>query len=327
MRRALVITAALAATLPASASAAGPRQTFTGAFTSKTPGASSGYRLAIDYFNPADPQAKPPAVERVLQRLHEGSRLDTSAAPRCTASDAELVSQGAAACPANTQVGTGEIDADIGQAVGRFPRVIKTRVTVFNADQELILYAESTNAGDPPLRVPSRSAVGERTFTSEAPPIPAVSPSDPYLAIKRVRLDIHAVTAGGKALIRTPPACPAGGAWTTTGTFTYRDGVTETVSNGSPCTPGAGRGSRDRWKPRIRFRGLRRGCASTRVGVRIGEHNRLRRAVAWLDGRRVRSTRRKRFGVRILAGRHRLKVVAVDAAGNRARRAIRFRRC
>jgi hypothetical protein len=334
VRRALAMTAALAAALPATAGAAPIRQAFTGTFTSATPGASTGYRLAIDYFKPGDPQGKAPAVQRVVQQLHAGSRLDTSVPPRCGASDAELASQGAAACPTNTRVGQGEIDADIGQGLGRIPRVIKTTVTVFNANRELILYAESTNAGDPPLRVPTRTAVGDRTFTSQAPPIPAADPSDPYLAIKRVRLSISAVTRAGRAFIKTPPSCAAGGAWTNTGTFTYRDGQTQTVSSRSPCSGRLAR-RRDRWAPRIRIRGLRRrGCAARpfRPQVRIGERNPLRRAAVSVDRRRLRSTKRKRFRVRIpierlRSGRHRLVVVAVDATGNRARRTFRFRRC
>lgn len=325
MGRAFAIAAVIAVTLPAAAAAAEPRQSFSGTFTSMAPAASTGYRLELDYRDPANPQGKPHAVQRVLQTLNVGARIDTAAVKRCTASDAELVSQGASACPADSQVGQGELDADIGQDAGRVPRVIKTRVTVFNADHAVILFSESTNAGDPPLRVPSRSPAGERTFTSETPPIAAAPPPDPYLAIKRVRLMIGPAGTNARPLIRTPATCPAAGTWTNSAAFTYRDGITDTALSRSPCSGTARR--RDHWKPRIRFRGVRRRCKLGRVGVRIGEHNRLRRAVASLDGRRVRSTRRKRFAVRVSAGRHRLAVVAVDAAGNRARRTVRFRRC
>ena len=334
MKRMAATIAALAAALPATAAAAGPRQTFGGAFTTAVPGASSGYRLAIDYRDPANPGGKPYAVQRVLQQLHAGSRIDTTVPPRCTASDAQLNTQGASACPADTRVGTGELSVDFGQGAGRVPRVVETRVTVFNADRQVILFAESTNAGDPPIRVTSRSAAGERTFTSDTPPVPGASPSDPYMAIKRVRLSLDPVTMRGRAFIRTPPSCPASGAWTTTGTFTYRDGAVETVASQTPCSRASAR-RRDRWRPRIRIRGVpRRRCTARtfRARVRIGEHNPLRRAAASLGRRTLRSTRRKQFYVRVRAsglrrGRHRLAVVAVDAAGNRARRTVRFRRC
>jgi hypothetical protein len=69
--------------------------------------------------------------------------------------------------------------------------------------------------------------------------------------------------------------------------------------------------------------GINQGCtasASVRVPVRINE--RVRRVVVSLDGRRLRSTSRRRFVLRInarrlRAGRHALRIVATDRAGNR----------
>jgi Tol biopolymer transport system component len=99
---------------------------------------------------------------------------------------------------------------------------------------------------------------------------------------------------------------------------------------GTPATPGATGGSpetpaarRDRRRPRVRVAGISQGCtASTalRVPVRINE--RVRRVGVRLDGRLIRRTSSRRFTVvinarRLREGRHTLRVVAVDAAGNR----------
>ena len=325
-----ILSVASLAIAPAAAGAA--RQSFAGTLTSTLPATSSGYRLAIDYVNPEDPNRKPYAVERVVQTLNAGARIDTSVPPRCEASDAELVAQGASACPASTRVGGGELAVDIGMGVGPLPRVIENRVTVFNADHELILFSESTNTEGRPVRTATRTRVSERTLTSQVPPIPAFPPPDPFLAIKRVRLELPALSRGTGArrrhFITTPSSCPASRAWTNTGTFTYRDGVTETVASRSPCV------AADRRRPRIRVSGVPRRCARRdfTARVRIFERSRLRGASLRLDGRLLARTRRKRFSRRIRARRaragvHRLTVTAVDAAGNRATRTARFSRC
>ena len=38
-----------------------------------------------------------------------------------------------------------------------------------------------------------------------------------------------------RAYMRTPPSCPATGAWTTTVLFSYRDGSTQQLAAATPC--------------------------------------------------------------------------------------------
>lgn len=91
----------------------------------------------------------------------------------------------------------------------------------------------------------------------------------------------------------------------------------------TPPAPNRPRARRDRRRPRVRVAGINQGCtasAALRVPVRINE--RVRRVVVRLDGRRIRSTSRRRFVLRINvrrldAGRHALRIVATDRAGNR----------
>jgi hypothetical protein len=211
------------------------RQTFSGTFTAELPDSSTGYRLEIDYRNPEDPEAKPHSVQTILQRLHPGTGIDTSVPERCTASDAQLIAQGESACPADTRVGGGELDVDTGMAVGTTPRVIENRVVFFNADEELILFTESTNTSGPPIRAAGRTEVGDGTLTSQAPPLPGFPPPDPFTAIDRVSVALDAVSTDRGSFITTPSSCPAGGEWTNSATFTYRDGESQTVESASPC--------------------------------------------------------------------------------------------
>jgi hypothetical protein len=62
------------------------------------------------------------------------------------------------------------------------------------------------------------------------------------------------------------------------------------------------------------------------------EQSALRFADVRRGFRRLRRTRRKNFSVRVPVrglrpGTHRLRFRATDAAGNRARRTVRFQRC
>ena len=310
------------------------RQSFGGTFTTEAPSSSSGYRLSIDYVNPQQPDGKPYAVQRIVQRLHPGTRIDTSVPPRCAASDQQLVSQGEGACPPATRVGGGRLDADTGMGAGPLPRVIVSRVVFFNAEDELILFTQSTNAGDPPIRTSGRVKVGPATFTSMVPPVPGSPPPDPFLAIKRVRVMLDSVTSDvdgqRRAFITTPALCPRDRRWHAEASFSYRDGVTQTaVSPPSACR------RPDRWTPRIRVRGVpRRGCARRAFAARVlaVDHGGLRSVGVRLNGRRLRRTAAKRQRVRVRVrrlrpGGHRLVVTAVDQTGNRSRRTVRFRAC
>ena len=122
-------------------------------------------------------------------------------------------------------------------------------------------------------------------------------------------------------------------------TFTVNlSGATAGATTGPPATvtitdndatPAA-----DTRAPRISIAGVPDTCVRSGfvVRVRIRDASRLRSARVRLDGRVVARTTRKRFRVRIPAGRmasgqHRIRVTATDRAGNRRTRAVRFTRC
>jgi hypothetical protein len=207
---------------------AGPRERATLKFNRERPAKSTGAKLAIDYRNPDDPNAKPPAVRKVVIKAARGTRIDTSVPGLCTASDAELIALGAAACPDKSRVGGGVVTVDTG-----FPgpgRIITSDVTLLNNTGQLILLTEDrgTNA-----RLVTRSTIAGRRLKTEAPPLPGTPPDGG--AIDTVDLHLKRVTRPGHAYLRTPRRCPARGAWINRLRFTYADGVTEHVRNRSRC--------------------------------------------------------------------------------------------
>jgi uncharacterized repeat protein (TIGR01451 family) len=91
----------------------------------------------------------------------------------------------------------------------------------------------------------------------------------------------------------------------------------------------------DRGKPAVGVAGVSAtGCSRTAftARIRISDASALRRVVVTVDGRTLRRTNRKRFTISIpaqnmRAGRHTLRVLAVDARGNRRTVSRQFRRC
>src|SRR3712207_5014189 len=144
LRNVVVAAAATLVALPAAAAAqseAPAYQTASAPFTTTVPGSPSGLRLSIDYRNPSDPSGKPHSVQRVVVRFHRGTRIDTAVPGQCKANEAQFAEQGASACPAETRVGAGEVDFDTGSPVE--PRIAKTRVTLFNNQDQLIFFFET----------------------------------------------------------------------------------------------------------------------------------------------------------------------------------------
>jgi hypothetical protein len=273
--------------------------------------------------------------------LPPGTSVDDSVPELCEASDQELIATGAGACPEGSVIGGGELDVDTG--IDGPARTLANTVTVFNAEGQLILLLDSTSGA--PRRLVTRSVVEGRTITTEVPPTPG-GPPDGFAAIKRVRLRLEPVSRGGASYLTTPPICPAGGSWTTTLTFTYRDDGSYAVASPSPCAQRASETDRgeapararqtDRTPPRIRLRGIpRRRCARRGFTVRVGVQETgsgLRSVSILRDGRRLAAGTRPALATRIRTrglrrGRHTITAVAVDRAGNRAVRTVRFRRC
>jgi hypothetical protein len=223
------------------ASAAGQRQSGGVTFTSSEPGAATGTRFRFEFTNPENPDQKPHTITRFVVRSPAGTVFDFGAAPQCTASDAELQSQGAAACPADTKVGGGLAVSDTGSSGGFPPRYSESTITQFNGDNETIGVGE--NKDIPAIKTVTRSKANGTTSSTDFPTFPGTPPPDPYTPLKSLKVDFPPYVRSGRALVRTPRTCPSTGYWTTVTEFTYADGVTQSVASQSPChAPSAGGG-------------------------------------------------------------------------------------
>lgn len=290
-----IAAAAAFATVAAAPAAAAPqRQTVHAELTTTRPGAPTGVRLSVDWRNPANPVGKPYAVSRMVSRLAPGHVIDTGALEQCRASNAELYARGAAACPAGSRLGGGSIVSDSGGAFGPIPRFNENRVDQFNTAGGMVVVAETKNAPIIPgiTRVVSRPTIRGNVITSNFPTLPGRPPPDPYTALRTLRLASPPLVRGGRAYWRTPPTCSSSGRWTGSMTFTYKDGVSQTVPTVAPCSRPAVAPAR--LTLRLSGRRGRRGCFRSRVRATVTGRDRglARRADFLIGGKRfARDTR------------------------------------
>ena len=210
----------------ATASTGETRQSAKALFTEKRAGSSTGMELSIDYVNPADPAAKPPAVRVVELTLARGAIIDTGAVPSCAAGDLELMLFGPSGCTESI-VGGGSLRLDTGMP--QPVRSLENEVTLLNAAGDLVFLFRNRQTG---VRLASHSPITDgRTITSRAPFLPGTPPDG--AAVDTVAETIERIA--GPAYIRTPPRCPRSRRWVNRWTFTYADGVEQTVRSRSRC--------------------------------------------------------------------------------------------
>jgi hypothetical protein len=230
-----LIAGALGAVLVGGAAVAlagGSRQEAGYKLGSHQPHHGTSEHFVFDYRNPGDPSAKPPAVRRVVSILPRRARYDTSIPGSCTADDAELMAQGAGACPKGSGIGGGVVTVDTG-APGP-GRIVTADVEFFNnegdPDGEFIYLNTVRGSG---ARTVIRADVTRRRTVTEAPMLPGTPPDGG--AIDTVDFKVAAVHSKSGDYITTPRTCPDPGFWRTKVRFSYPDGVTQTVRDRSRC--------------------------------------------------------------------------------------------
>ncbi len=214
------------------ANAAAPRQVWSFSLTSTVPRTATGMVLGVDFQNPNDPNAQPPAVAQMV--VHSpGVVLDTNVPPQCHASDAQLMVEGPSGCPAGSKVGSGTAVTDSGPS-GSFPRYSTATITDFNTNGGIIGVGVSNDISA--IKTVDHTTFGHDSSTTNFPLLIGLPPFHPLIALKSLHETFPTYVRNGHTYAETPPTCPAVGYWTFTATFTYHDGITETATSHSPCS-------------------------------------------------------------------------------------------
>lgn len=211
----------------------GKHATVESRFTTKLPGTPTGSTFIGRYRAAGDPDADPPYMRGMTFYFPRGMRRDTSVPARCRASDLELQVRGAAACPAESRLGGGEVQSKF---LG-FPSNLQ--LDVFNNTHEVIMLARSPFVGSLTRgKIGRDGSVAFRSPTCFPTVHPVGCPADFALQLgSQVTLDRHVSTSGGvrRSYMTTPSSCPRSGRWRTRVRFWWADRSEETVVSRQPC--------------------------------------------------------------------------------------------
>ena len=239
VRAGLLIQLLLApcAVWPGSAAAApvsGPHETVDNQLTTTQPNAPAGFHYTGRYHAAGDPNGDPPYMRKMVSYSPPGLRFDTSVPDRCTASDLELATQGAGACPPGSRLGGGTADGDF---MG-FRSTLN--VDFLNNTDEQIMIVHS-----PGFASVARGKINPDGSIEFASPtcFPALNPPgcpvDDALQLGS-DITVPAFTRSVDGVVRTylttPPDCPTSGHWDMPIRFWWADGSVDTVVTQQPCT-------------------------------------------------------------------------------------------
>jgi len=236
VRAALLTALVLAASAAVAIAVDAPYQTSSYTLDQKRENRPTAEHFQFDYVNPDDPEAKPPAVKKVVTILPKGARYDATVPGSCTASDAELMLQGAAACPEDSRIGGGVITVDTGMPG---PGRIVTADTEFfnNAEDPEGEFIYLNTVRDTSARTVLRADVTRRRTITSAPMLPGTPPDGG--AIDTVDVEVlrvvRRVDGQRRAYITTPPTCPRKRTWNAKVRFEYGDDYSQIVATPNPC--------------------------------------------------------------------------------------------
>src|SRR5918999_5179810 len=195
---------------------------FSFSFDTARTGVPADASVYILYKNPEDPdnpEARPPALTRVVIAAPRGTVFDGTAVPACPASDAELMTLGQAACPPASAVGGGFGSVMTTEGPSE-PHVAD--VTLFNYGEGIVELLEFVDGG---LKVADRARFEDRRKMVLQPAV------IPGFTEREFRLNYDGDIRAGELspLIRTPRHCPRRGFWNSRLTYTVTTGDTYTA--------------------------------------------------------------------------------------------------
>jgi hypothetical protein len=227
---ALATAAALAIFATPAWAESGRLADFSFRLSSTTPGTPTGFHTQFRLRKEGDPDAKPTPIRSAVLELPSGLRYDTGAIPECMATDEELHARGSDACPPETQLTLGTFSAITGFGPPVDP--VAGDNHVFNAPSQLIEVI--TVPGGSPSPGFDRLTIKGTTLTAHPPMTPG-GPPDGETAVRGSDFNVPVRGTAARPLVTTPPECPAGGQWKTTGTFVFSNGDRDTVVSATPC--------------------------------------------------------------------------------------------
>jgi hypothetical protein len=220
-----VVGAATAAVAFASSQAT----TFSFKQSTRAEGASTGIAFKIAFGDPDAPNGLPSGLKDFKITMPKGAKFDAAGATQCQVSDADLMSKGAAACPASSRIGAGQATATPptgGAGVDVDAVVFNEKYRGKNAWLFVFLinnaYATSLDA------LIKGNTISAKGLSGAVPG---------GLLVTKFNGKINKHSKGKHKLITTPAVCPKSKKWTNSGSFVFNNGDKDSATSTSPCKP------------------------------------------------------------------------------------------
>ena len=173
-----------------------------------------------------------PKAERVgVFRLPAGTRVNQSAIPVCTASDAELRALGGSACPEGSALGPGRVTFVSGIGSPLDPVTLDN--DWYHAPGQLVGLFHPRGSSMPIIAV-NRVDIQGSTFIAR-PALPPGYPPGTKSAPKQSDQEIYGLTTTRGAFLTTPPRCPRNGKWVARSKVIYDDGSVDRATSVTRC--------------------------------------------------------------------------------------------
>jgi hypothetical protein len=233
----VVLGVGAACALLASAAFAAVQVAFTVAVTPNKAGKPTGLNVKIVSSDPAAEQ--PPIMNRILIKLNEGGKYNSSKFPRCTL--AKLQARGPNGCPSGSKIGSGK---GVGYAKPVVTDPVNAKLTIFNGaksgGKDTILVYVFPDLGPTFVSVgkitKKRSGGFDYNLDFNVPPIKTL-PSAPDASVGTVdtKTPKKTIKKGKRkfSLIIAPKKCK--GTWKAEGQFFFADGTSVTTPVTQKC--------------------------------------------------------------------------------------------
>ena len=236
--RFVILLSLMGAAIPSASARAqavsGPHETVDNRLSTTQPNAPAGFHYIGEYHAAGDPNGPPPYLRKMRSYDPDGLRYDTSVPALCTASDIELETRGAAACPPDSRVGSGTVK---GAFMG-FASTLHADV-LNNTDQQIILLSSPGFASVTRGHIAPDGSVefAAPTCAPSIDPIPCPVDDALQLGSDITTTPVTKLSDGAiRSYLTTPTTCPTSGRWTVPFRFWWADGSVDTVVTEQPCT-------------------------------------------------------------------------------------------
>lgn len=208
----------------------GPRETVRFDYTTDHVASPTGLVFDLSIRNRTNPNQAPIPLRKIVLVSPAGVHSDPQI-PDCTASDMRFEFSGDNACPAASKLATG---TSVTRPLGGLP--FSSNVDVFNTPGGQAMLIKFGNGGSAVVR----TVIQGRVATTEVPTCltggqpPSGCPTDED-AVVSSELTFPARTSGNLVYLTTPSSCPTSRSWHNVLSFTYADGITDTLRTSQPC--------------------------------------------------------------------------------------------